>query len=111
MRDHVGEEFEGTVTGVTAFGLFVTLDDFYVDGLVHISELGQDYFHFDASRHQLLGERTRKRYRLADRVQGEAGARGPGDEPRSISCSPETGERSAPRQDPAPALEKVERSS
>src|SRR5262249_26239143 len=48
MQDHVGEEFDGVVSGVTSFGLFVTLDDLYVDGLVHISDLGQDYFQFDA---------------------------------------------------------------
>ena len=68
MRDHVGQTFSGTITGVTAFGLFVTLDDYFVDGLVHISELGRDYFQFDAARHQLLGDRTKKRYRLADRM-------------------------------------------
>jgi len=69
MRDRVGEEFEGSVSAVTSFGIFVALDDFYVEGLVHISELGQDYFHFDAAKHQLLGDRTRKSYRLADRVK------------------------------------------
>src|SRR6266705_2858494 len=60
MRDRVGEEFEGSVSAVTSFGIFVALDEFYVEGLVHISELGQDYFHFDATRHQLNGDRTRK---------------------------------------------------
>ena len=69
MRDHAGKTFSGTITGVTAFGLFVTLDDYFVDGLVHISELGRDYFQFDAARHLLMGERTRKRYRLADRMK------------------------------------------
>jgi ribonuclease R len=69
MQDHVGGVFPGRVTGVTAFGLFVMLDDYYVDGLLHISELGRDYFRFDAARHQLLGERTGKRYRLADRIK------------------------------------------
>lgn len=69
MRDRVGEEFEGSVSAVTSFGIFVALDDVYVEGLVHISELGQDYFHFDATKHQLLGDRTRKRFRLADRVR------------------------------------------
>jgi ribonuclease R len=69
MQDHVGGVFEGAVTGVTAFGLFVTLDDYFVDGLVHISELGRDYFRFDAVRHSLLGERTGRRYRLADRMK------------------------------------------
>jgi ribonuclease R len=69
MRDRVGEEFEGSVSAVTGFGIFVALDDFYVEGLVHISELGQDYFQFDAVRHQLVGDRTRKTFRLADRVR------------------------------------------
>jgi len=69
MRDRVGEEFEGSVSAVTSFGIFVALDEFYVEGLVHISELGQDYFHFDATRHQLIGDRTRKQFRLADRVK------------------------------------------
>jgi len=69
MQDHVGGVFEGAVTGVTPFGLFVTLDGYFVDGLVHISELGRDYYQFDAARHQLLGERTGKRYRLADRMK------------------------------------------
>jgi ribonuclease R len=69
MQEHVGGTYAGRVTGVTAFGLFVTLDEFYVDGLVHISELGRDYFRFDAARHQLLGERTGRRYRLADSVK------------------------------------------
>jgi ribonuclease R len=68
MRDHVGGTFSGIITGVVPFGLFVTLDDYFVDGLVHISELGRDYFTFDAARHQLLGERTGRRYRLADRM-------------------------------------------
>jgi ribonuclease R len=69
MRDHVGGTFKGRVTGVTPFGLFVTLDDYFVDGLVHISQLGRDYFQFDAARHMLLGERTGTRYRLADRIE------------------------------------------
>jgi ribonuclease R len=69
MRDRVGEQFDGSVSAVTSFGIFVALDDFYVEGLVHISELGQDYFHFDAAKHQLLGDRTRRSFRLADRVK------------------------------------------
>jgi ribonuclease R len=69
MRDHVGEVFSGTITGVVPFGLFVTLDDYFVDGLVHISELGRDYFQHDAARHLLYGERTKKRWRLADRMK------------------------------------------
>jgi ribonuclease R len=69
MRDRVGESFAGTITGVTPFGLFVTLDDYFVDGLVHISELGRDYFQYDGARHSLMGERTRQRFRLADRMK------------------------------------------
>ncbi len=69
MQDHVGEEFEGTVSGVTNFGLFITLDELYVDGLVHISDLGQDYFTFDAAKHTLRGERSGVKYQLAARVK------------------------------------------
>jgi ribonuclease R len=69
MREHVGKTFSGTITGVAPFGLFVTLDEYFVDGLVHISELGRDYFQYDAARHALLGERTGKRFRLADRMK------------------------------------------
>ena len=69
MQDHVNRTFVGTITGVAPFGLFVTLDDFFVDGLVHISELGRDYFQYDATRHTLMGERTHKRFRLADRMK------------------------------------------
>ena len=69
MRDHLGSVFAGTVSSVTSFGMFVSLDDLYVEGLVHISELGKDYFHFDAAKHHLLGERTGQSYRLGDRVE------------------------------------------
>jgi ribonuclease R len=69
MQDHVGEEFDGTISGVTSFGLFVTLDDLFVDGLVHISDLGQDYFQFDAHKHMLRGERSGAKYQLAGRVR------------------------------------------
>jgi ribonuclease R len=69
MREHVGETFTGIITGVVPFGLFVTLDDYFVDGLVHISELGRDYFEYDGARHLLFGSRTKKRFRLADRMK------------------------------------------
>jgi ribonuclease R len=68
MQDRIGERFSGTVSGVTSFGVFVALDQVYVEGLVHISELGSDYFHYNAAKHQLLGERTGRRFRLGDRV-------------------------------------------
>lgn len=69
MKDRIGETFSGTISGVTAFGAFVALDEVYVEGLVHVSDLGSDYFHFDAGRHELRGERTRKRFRLGDRIE------------------------------------------
>jgi ribonuclease R len=68
MQDKIGEVFEGTVAGVTSFGLFVALDGVYVEGLVHVTELGNDYFHFDKARHEMVGERTAVRYRLGDRL-------------------------------------------
>jgi ribonuclease R len=69
MKERIGEEFDGTISAVTAFGIFVALDTVYVEGLVHVSELGQDYFQFDNVKHQMLGERTGQRFRLGDRVR------------------------------------------
>jgi len=69
MQDRIGECFDGVISSVTGFGLFVALDNVYVEGLVHISELPSDYFHFDATKHTLLGERSGKQYRLGDRLQ------------------------------------------
>ena len=65
MRDYLGEEFTGTVTAVTSFGIFVTLDAMYVEGLVHITELGGDYFRFDEQRQELRGEPRACATRLA----------------------------------------------
>ena len=69
MREKLGEEFAGTVTGVTSFGLFVTLDALYVEGLVHITELGGEYYRFDDARMELRGERTGIRYGVGTRVR------------------------------------------
>lgn len=69
MREHLGEEFGGVVTSVTSFGLFVTLDAMYVEGLIHITELGGEYFRFDEGRQELRGERTGIRYALGTRVR------------------------------------------
>ncbi len=69
MRDRIGETFSGSVSAVVPFGMFVALDDIFIEGLVHVSDLGSDYFHFDEARHELMGERTRVRYRLSDRVR------------------------------------------
>jgi ribonuclease R len=69
MMDKIGEEYDGYISGVTNFGIFVELIEFYVDGLVHITALGNDYYHFDAAHHRLMGERTRQIYRLGDKVR------------------------------------------
>ncbi len=69
MRERVGESFQASISGVAPFGIFVALDEVYVEGMVHVSELGNDYFQFDAGRHQLLGERSGRRFRLSDRVR------------------------------------------
>ncbi len=68
MRDRIGEEFTGTIASVVPFGVFVALDSVYVEGLVHVSELGEDYFKFDPLKHEMLGERTGQRFRLGDRI-------------------------------------------
>ncbi|OIP07887.1 MAG: ribonuclease R [Betaproteobacteria bacterium CG2_30_68_42] len=103
MQDRIGEVFTGSVSGVAPFGIFVALDGIYVEGLVHISDLGADYFHYDEARRQLAGERTGARFRLADRVRvqlvradletkridfrlaGDEGGRGPARERRRAS--------------------------
>jgi len=68
MKDRVGETFAGTISGVASFGIFVTLDGLDIDGLVHVTDLPRDYFHFDAVRHTLIGERSARTFQLAGRV-------------------------------------------
>ncbi len=69
MREHLGEEFGGTVSAATSFGLFVQLDGLFVEGLVHITELGGEYFRFDEARQELRGERSGVRYGIGSRVR------------------------------------------
>ncbi len=69
MREHLGEEYGGTVSAVTSFGLFVQLDGLYVEGLVHITELGGEYYRFDEIRQELRGERSGVRYVVGSRVR------------------------------------------
>jgi ribonuclease R len=69
MRDKLGEEYGGMVNGVTSFGIFVQLDSLFIEGLVHVTELGSDYFQYDEIKNELRGERTGIRYRLSDRVR------------------------------------------
>jgi ribonuclease R len=69
MKERIGETFTGTISGVASFGIFVTLDGLDIDGLVHVTELPRDYFHFDAVHHALIGERSGRTFQLAGRVR------------------------------------------
>jgi ribonuclease R len=69
MQEKVGEEFDGVISGVKEFGIFVQLKDIFVDGLVHVTSLGNDYYHFDPVRFQLQGEHEKQRFRLGDSVR------------------------------------------
>ena len=69
MQDKIGEIYEGTVAGVTSFGLFVSIDGIYIEGLLHVTELGNDYFTYDKARHAMVGERSHVIYRLGDRLK------------------------------------------
>ncbi len=68
MQDHVGMEFNGVISSVTNFGLFIRLDDLQIDGLIHVTNLGDEYFQHDAAKHCLVGEHTHTVYRLGDKV-------------------------------------------
>jgi ribonuclease R len=69
MLDKIGESYAGIITSTTSFGIFVELQDIYVEGLVHVTALGNDYYHFDPTRHWLMGERSNKIFRLGDPIQ------------------------------------------
>jgi ribonuclease R len=69
MQQHLGEDFDGVITAVTDFGLFVTLSALYVEGMVHISQLGNDYFVYDASSQSLVGQQHGHRFALGDRIK------------------------------------------
>jgi len=69
MQEEVGNDFEGVVTAVTGFGLFVEIKDVYVEGLVHITALPKDYYHFEAAKQRMVGERTHKVFRLGDQLK------------------------------------------
>lgn len=69
LQEHVGDEFDGVIAAVTGFGLFVELSELYIEGLVHISVLPQDYYHFDQAHQRLIGDRTRRKYQLGDELR------------------------------------------
>jgi ribonuclease R len=66
MEQHLGDEFPGTVSGVTSFGVFVLLDDYFVEGLIHVNSLADDFYRLRESEYALIGERTGRRFRLGD---------------------------------------------
>ncbi len=68
MQDHVGDEFGGVISSVTNFGLFLRLDDLQIDGMIHVTNLGNEYFHYDGAKHCLIGEQTHTVYRLGDKL-------------------------------------------
>lgn len=69
LERHLGDVFDGTVSGVTSYGMFVLLDDVLAEGLVHVSQLADDYYHFHEDEYSLVGEGRRRRFRLGDRVR------------------------------------------
>lgn len=69
MQDKVGQEFDGAVSGLTEWGLYVELDETHVEGMVPLREIASDFYEFDASRYKVVGRRTRKEFRLGDRVR------------------------------------------
>jgi len=69
MERHLGDRFAGRISSVTSFGFFVTLEEYFVDGLVHVSGLSDDYYRFDERAYALVGERRGRRYRLGDRLE------------------------------------------
>ena len=68
LKDRIGEEFEGVIAAVTTFGVFVELSDLYIEGLMHVSALPGDYYHFDQAKQRLIGERTRQVFQLGGAV-------------------------------------------
>ncbi|WP_196141014.1 ribonuclease R [Aliikangiella sp. G2MR2-5] len=71
MQSHIGNRYEGVISGVTNFGLFVRLEEVYVEGLVHVTELGSDYYTFDAARQRLVGEKSRQSFSIGDKLEIE----------------------------------------
>ncbi|MAE03176.1 MAG: ribonuclease R [Porticoccaceae bacterium] len=69
LMDHVGEQYAGVVSAVTGFGLFVMLDDLYVEGLIHVTGLPKDYYFHEAAQHRMVGERTGRVFRLGQKLQ------------------------------------------
>lgn len=69
MSNYIGEFYEGVITSVTSFGFFVELKNVYVDGLVHVSSFGNDYFQFESDKFRWIGERTRRIFQVGDDIK------------------------------------------
>lgn len=107
MEQHVGDVFEGTITAVTGFGLFVSLNDVFVEGLVHISNLNNDFYQFDQVKHRLVGERTRKTFRLGDTLWIQVMGVSLDDRKIDFSLAADPGDQSATNSDQKPRRRKV----
>jgi len=107
MEQHVGDVFEGTITAVTGFGLFVSLNDVFVEGLVHISNLNNDFYQFDQVKHRLVGERTRKTFRLGDTLWIQVMGGSLDDRKIDFGLAADPGDQSATNSDQKPRRRKV----
>ncbi|MFT6448786.1 MAG: ribonuclease R [Oleispira sp.] len=107
MEQHVGDVFEGTITAVTGFGLFVSLNDVFVEGLVHISNLNNDFYQFDQVKHRLVGERTRKTFRLGDTLWIQVMGVSLDDRKIDFGLAADSGDQSATNSDQKPRRRKV----
>ena len=114
LQDHIGDVFSGIITGVTNFGIFVELYDVFVEGLVHITALPSDYYRYEEALHRLVGERTRRQFRLGDEVTVQVSAVnlderkvdfdlvGEGPSKRQKKSKSDKGKSSSPRLDKKP---------
>jgi ribonuclease R len=108
MQDKVGETFTGVISTVTGFGLFVELDDIYVEGLVHVTALKSDYYHFDAARHEMKGENSGNSYRMGDSIEIVV-ARVDLDDRKIDFTLPDTGEDERPPRKKKKGKKKIEK--
>ena len=95
MQQHLGDSFSGVISAVTSFGIFVQISDLYIEGLVHISALDADYYHYDAVRHALVGESSQRKFRLGDTVQVQVAAVHIDDRKIDLVLAPEAGATNA----------------
>ncbi|MCK5881477.1 MAG: S1 RNA-binding domain-containing protein, partial [Sinobacterium sp.] len=69
LQEHIGDSFDGIIASVASFGFFVELSDLHVEGLVHVSQLGKEFFVFDAAKQRLIGERSHTVFHIGDKIQ------------------------------------------